>query len=245
PRARGLRTRARRRRGHRGRLRGGPLPRRGWSDGLLPRRRGGRGQRDPGGWTTRRRYGAVVPHLLHLDRSAGDPPRGPLRRAGAPRVRPRQGAAGHPCADRHRARVPAAGVDRAALERTGHRLLRVARRAAAGRVGDLSARRGRVDGGRRTDLYRGPMSRQKTVSGSVVIDVDPQVAYAAVSDVTQMGRWSPENLGGTLGDGSDPGQVAVGTPFVGANRRGRAEWVTGCVVTAADPGRRFAFRVHR
>ena len=89
------------------------------------------------------------------------------------------------------------------------------------------------------------MSRRRTVSGSVVIDVDPQVAYAAVSDVTQMGRWSPENLGGTIRDGSDPGQVAVGTPFVGANRRGRAEWVTGCVVTAADPGRRFAFRVHR
>lgn len=88
------------------------------------------------------------------------------------------------------------------------------------------------------------MTRLKTVSDSVVIDVDPQTAYAAVSDITQMGRWSPENLGGEVA-GSLAGPVTVGTSFVGRNRRGRAEWVTGCTVTAADPGVRFAFRVHR
>ncbi|NYF98474.1 SRPBCC family protein [Janibacter cremeus] len=98
------------------------------------------------------------------------------------------------------------------------------------------------------------MTRQKTVSDSVVIDVDPQTAYAAVSDITQMGRWSPENLGGTVGARAtgDPGSrgpatgpVTVGTSFVGRNRRGKAQWVTECTVTAADPGERFAFRVHR
>lgn len=90
------------------------------------------------------------------------------------------------------------------------------------------------------------MTRQKSVSDSVVIDVDPQTAYAAVSDITQMGRWSPENLGGTIDHAAHgPGGLAVGTSFVGGNRRGRVEWVTGCVVTAADPGRHFAFRVHR
>lgn len=92
------------------------------------------------------------------------------------------------------------------------------------------------------------MTRPKTVSDTVVIDVDPQTAYEAVSDITQMGRWSPENLGGHLeGAAGGPGdsQVTVGTSFVGRNRRGKAEWVTQCTVTAADPGERFAFRVHR
>lgn len=90
------------------------------------------------------------------------------------------------------------------------------------------------------------MAREKTVSDSVVIDADPGTVYAAVSDISQMGRWSPENLGGTIEHAADrPGELTVGTSFVGANRRGRAEWVTGCVVTAADPGRRFTFRVHR
>lgn len=90
------------------------------------------------------------------------------------------------------------------------------------------------------------MARDKTVSDSVVIDADPLTVYAAVSDVTQMGRWSPENLGGTIEHATGrPGGLTVGTSFVGANRRGPAEWVTGCVVTAADPGRGFTFRVHR
>ena len=86
------------------------------------------------------------------------------------------------------------------------------------------------------------MTRQRTVSDSIVIEVDPRVAYDAVSDVTQMGRWSPENLGATL---EVSGPVTVGTPFVGRNRRGKAEWVTRATVTAADPGERFAFRVDR
>lgn len=92
------------------------------------------------------------------------------------------------------------------------------------------------------------MNRQSTVSDSIVIDVDPQTAWAAVSDITQMGRWSPENLGGRVegaATGPSEGRVAVGTSFVGDNRRGRAQWVTKCTVTAADPGERFAFRVHR
>jgi hypothetical protein len=32
--------------------------------------------------------------------------------------------------------------------------------------------------------------------------------------------------------------------FEGRNKRGRAAWTTRCTVTAADPGRRFAFTVH-
>ncbi|MEU6479423.1 SRPBCC family protein [Streptomyces sp. NPDC047017] len=86
------------------------------------------------------------------------------------------------------------------------------------------------------------MPRLFTVSDSIVIDVPPALAYRAVSRPGDMGRWSPENLGTT--DTSDQEPAVAGTTFVGRNRRGRFRWVTRCTVTAAEPGRRFAFRVH-
>lgn len=81
-----------------------------------------------------------------------------------------------------------------------------------------------------------------TVSDSVEIAVDPQTVYAEVADVDRMSRWSPENLG--TGDASR-GPLAEGDTFVGHNRRGPGRWSTGCTVIAAEPGERFAFRVHR
>lgn len=75
----------------------------------------------------------------------------------------------------------------------------------------------------------------------MTIAVSPMTAWSAVSDITQMGRWSPENLGGRLPSRDDMG---VGTSFVGDNKRGGFRWSTRCTVTAADPGKRFAFRVH-
>lgn len=84
------------------------------------------------------------------------------------------------------------------------------------------------------------MARDMQVSDSVVIAVDPMTAYDNVSDVTRMGRWSPENTGATL-----TGPVRAGTEFVGSNVRRGFRWNTGCVVTAAEPGQRFAFQVRR
>ncbi|MEV1025733.1 SRPBCC family protein [Streptomyces sp. NPDC050264] len=86
------------------------------------------------------------------------------------------------------------------------------------------------------------MARVFTVSGSITIDVSPDDAYGAVSRLEDMGRWSPENRGTT--DDSPTGAAVVGTTFVGRNKRGAFRWVTQCTVTAAEPGRRFAFRVH-
>jgi len=87
------------------------------------------------------------------------------------------------------------------------------------------------------------MPREFTVSDSIIIDVAPDEAYAAVSDVTQMGRWSPENLGARV-DGQHQAAY-VGMGFVGANKRGPIRWETGCTVTAAERGVRFAFDVNR
>ena len=88
-------------------------------------------------------------------------------------------------------------------------------------------------------------ARVLTISDSVVVPAAPDAVYDAVSDVRQMGRWSPENTGAVVAPSGpdDSGPVAVGTVFVGDNRRGRATWRTRCVVTHADRGRRFAFDV--
>ena len=63
--------------------------------------------------------------------------------------------------------------------------------------------------------------------------------YALVSDITQMGRLSPECTGGRwVGSIQGP---AVGARFLGFNRRGPVRWFTVNRVVAATPGREFAF----
>ncbi|MDF3300274.1 SRPBCC family protein [Streptomyces tropicalis] len=86
------------------------------------------------------------------------------------------------------------------------------------------------------------MARVFTVTRSVVINVPPAAAYEAVSRPSDMGRWSPENLGTAAGVPDSP--AAQGTTFVGRNKRGAFRWVTQCTVTVAEPGSHFAFRVH-
>ena len=82
-----------------------------------------------------------------------------------------------------------------------------------------------------------------TVSDSIVVAADPLDIYDVVSDPRRMGEWSPENCGA---DVATPDQPAyVGMRFSGHNRRGPLHWETRCTVTAADPGERFAFEVHR
>jgi hypothetical protein len=76
-------------------------------------------------------------------------------------------------------------------------------------------------------------------SASVVIHAGADQLWALVSDITRTGEWSPENTGGVWLDGADG--PAVGARFKGANKRGRSRWATTCRVTAAEPGREFAF----
>src|SRR3712207_6783594 len=72
------------------------------------------------------------------------------------------------------------------------------------------------------------------------MSADPRDVYDLVSDVTRMGEWSPETTSCRWVSGK-PG--TVGARFRGTNRHGLARWTTTCTVTAADPGRRFAFDV--
>ena len=85
--------------------------------------------------------------------------------------------------------------------------------------------------------------RPMTVSDSIDIAVDRETAYDAVSDVTQMGRWSPENL---------RRDAPAGWRAVGRRRHvrrhqqarlGAGAWQTRCLVASAERPERFAFTV--
>ncbi|MFD4558278.1 SRPBCC family protein [Streptomyces sp. NPDC058469] len=79
------------------------------------------------------------------------------------------------------------------------------------------------------------------LSESVTVRVEPGTAYAAVSDVTRMGQWSPEVRGSQVLGGRGP--VRVGTRFVGLNRASWLPWATLCTVVSAEPGSCFSFKV--
>jgi uncharacterized protein YndB with AHSA1/START domain len=78
---------------------------------------------------------------------------------------------------------------------------------------------------------------------SLRIAAAPERLYEIVTDVANMGRLSPECVGGAwLGGASGP---AVGAAFKGRNKRGIARWSTKNVVVEADPGRAFAFETQQ
>ncbi|CAN5493169.1 SRPBCC family protein [soil metagenome] len=87
------------------------------------------------------------------------------------------------------------------------------------------------------------MSRATPLSVTVtkVIDADPQTIYQLISDIEQMGTYSPETVSAEWLDGAD-GPVE-GARFKGTNAIGSMRWSTKPVVTVADPGGEFAFRV--
>ncbi len=65
--------------------------------------------------------------------------------------------------------------------------------------------------------------------------------WAMVSDVTRMGEWSPENVGGEWRGGATG--PAVGAKFKGKNQSGWRRWSTTAEVVECEPGRGFAFDV--
>lgn len=81
-------------------------------------------------------------------------------------------------------------------------------------------------------------------SVTVHMNASPDKVWDLVSDVTKIGRYSPETFEGEWIEGSTG--PAVGARFRGhvkRNGRGPTYW-TKCTVTACEPGREFAFGVH-
>ncbi|CAN5502358.1 SRPBCC family protein [soil metagenome] len=76
---------------------------------------------------------------------------------------------------------------------------------------------------------------------STDIAAPPERVWALITDVTQMGRWSPECLRCTWLDGADGPEV--GARFKGHNKRGLLRWSTISIVVEADEPEHFAFEV--
>ncbi|MET9224358.1 SRPBCC family protein [Lentzea sp. NPDC003310] len=72
------------------------------------------------------------------------------------------------------------------------------------------------------------------------VDATPADVYGLVSDVSAIGRWSPNASGAAYDDGAGP---EVGAWFSGHNRRDGKEWTTRSQVVTAEPGAAFAFVV--
>lgn len=86
-------------------------------------------------------------------------------------------------------------------------------------------------------------SSQPADEVSLRIGAPPDRVYAIVTDITQMGRLSPECTGGRwLAGATGP---AVGASFKGTNKRGIARWSTTNKVVEAEAGRAFAFETQQ
>ena len=73
------------------------------------------------------------------------------------------------------------------------------------------------------------------VQVSIDIDAPPERIYDLVADLPGMGRWSPENTGGSWLDGAT--DARAGARFRGKNRRGPLRWSTICTITEAERGK--------
>ncbi|GAA3442580.1 SRPBCC family protein [Planomonospora venezuelensis] len=80
-----------------------------------------------------------------------------------------------------------------------------------------------------------------SASASIEISAPPEAVYDLVSDVTGMSGWNVEcervRWVGPVRE------ARAGARFRGSNRNGRRRWSTVCTITAADPGRAFAYHV--
>lgn len=79
-----------------------------------------------------------------------------------------------------------------------------------------------------------------THADSIIIDVPPSVAYAAISDITRMGEWSPVCKECWWDEGHGP---SVGSYFTGRNETPTRTWETRSQVVVADVDRAFGWSV--
>jgi uncharacterized protein YndB with AHSA1/START domain len=74
------------------------------------------------------------------------------------------------------------------------------------------------------------------------IAAPPETVWGLVSDLSQMGKWSPESEGVEWLKGATG--PAVGVTFKGSNRHGSKTWTTHGRITEALPNRALAFLVN-
>lgn len=80
-----------------------------------------------------------------------------------------------------------------------------------------------------------------TYSDSIDIEASPEVVFATISNLPEMGRLSPENTGGAwMGSASGPG---IGAKFRGTNQRESDTWSTTARITRYEPPTTFVFEV--
>src|ERR1700679_545952 len=80
-------------------------------------------------------------------------------------------------------------------------------------------------------------------SVTVHMAASPEKVWALVSDVTKIGRYSPETFEAEWLDGATgPAVGATCRGHVKRTQKGPTYWTT-CTVTASEPGREFAFGV--
>ena len=84
------------------------------------------------------------------------------------------------------------------------------------------------------------MYTTRTFSDSIFVAATPEEVYAAVSDVTRTGEWSPVCRECWWEQGDGP---AVGAVFTGRNDDGNRVWETQSTVIAAEPGVAFGWSV--
>lgn len=83
-------------------------------------------------------------------------------------------------------------------------------------------------------------SSEPDASGTVSIAADPAAVYALITDLPTLSSLAEEaeTMQWRKGAAAGPGAV-----FSGQNRNGSHTWTTKCTVTAAEPGKAFAFDV--
>jgi len=74
---------------------------------------------------------------------------------------------------------------------------------------------------------------------SRTIAVPAEEVFAALTDITRMGEWSPETVKAEWSDGV--ATAAVGATFTGHNRNGDKEWTTEAEIVELVPNERFFF----
>ncbi len=77
------------------------------------------------------------------------------------------------------------------------------------------------------------------VSVSRDIAASPAAVFAALTDISRMGEWSPENYLCEWNEGFDA--PAVGAMYTGHNRNGDKEWKTESRITELVENERFYF----